>query len=63
MRKKEVGNTHNRKHTACNENASNERVKMTQAATLTQQQLARALEFARLQRHGRRNRAILLLTH
>lgn len=37
--------------------------KMTQAATLTQQQLQRALDFTRKQRHGRRNRAILLLTH
>lgn len=37
---------------------------MTQAATLTQQQLQRALDYTRNnQRHARRNRAILLLTH
>jgi integrase/recombinase XerD len=36
---------------------------MTQAVTLTQQQLQRALDYTRRQRHGRRNRAILLLTH
>jgi len=36
---------------------------MTQAVTLTQQQLQRTLDYTRKQRHGRRNRAILLLTH
>ncbi len=36
---------------------------MTQAATLTQQQLQRVLEYTRTRRHYKRNRAILLLTH
>ena len=36
---------------------------MTQAATLTQQQLQRVLEYTRTRRHYKRNRAIILLTH
>jgi integrase/recombinase XerD len=36
---------------------------MTQAATLTQQQLQRVLEYIRTRRHYKRNRAIILLTH
>jgi integrase/recombinase XerD len=36
---------------------------MTQAATLTQQQLHRVLEYTRTRRHYKRNRAIILLTH
>ena len=36
---------------------------MTQAATLTQQQLQRVLDYTRTRRHYKRNRAIILLTH
>ena len=36
---------------------------MTQAATLTQQQLQRVLEYTRTRRHYKRNRAIILVTH
>jgi integrase/recombinase XerD len=36
---------------------------MTQAATLTQQQLQRVLDCTRTRRHYKRNRAIILLTH
>ena len=36
---------------------------MTQAATLTQQQLQRVLDYTRTRRHYQRNRAIILLTH
>ena len=36
---------------------------MTQAATLTQQQLQRVLDYTRTRRHYKRNRAIVLLTH
>ena len=36
---------------------------MTQAATLTQQQLQRVLEYTRTRRYYKRNRAIILLTH
>jgi integrase/recombinase XerD len=36
---------------------------MTQAATLTQQQLQRVLDYLRTRRHSKRNRAIILLTH
>ena len=36
---------------------------MTQAATLTQQQLQRVLDYTRARRHYKRNRAIILLTH
>ena len=36
---------------------------MTQAATLTQQQLQRVLEYTRTRRHYKRNRVIILLTH
>ena len=36
---------------------------MTQAVTLTQQQLQRVLEYTRTRRHYKRNRAIILLTH
>ena len=36
---------------------------MIQAATLTQQQLQRVLEYTRTRRHYKRNRAIILLTH
>ena len=36
---------------------------MTQAATLTQQQLQRVLDYLRTRRHYKRNRAIILLTH
>lgn len=36
---------------------------MAQAATITQQQLQRVLDYLRTQRHYKRNRAIILLTH
>ena len=36
---------------------------MTQAATLTQQQLQRVLDYTRTRRHYKRNRVIILLTH
>ena len=36
---------------------------MAQAATLTQQQLQRVLDYLRTRRHYKRNRAIILLTH
>ena len=36
---------------------------MTQAATLTQQQLQRVLDYLRTRRHYKRNRVIILLTH
>ncbi|MDA9194808.1 site-specific integrase [Burkholderiales bacterium] len=36
---------------------------MAQAATLTQQQLQRVLDYLRTRRHNKRNRAIILLTH
>ena len=36
---------------------------MTQAATLTQQQLQRVLDYTRTRRHFKRNRVIILLTH
>ena len=36
---------------------------MTQAATLTQQQLQRVLDYIRTRRHYKRDRAIILLTH
>ena len=63
MRQKQVGKTHNRKHTASDANAPTREQEMTQAVTLTPQQLQRALDYTRRQRHGRRNRTILLLTH
>ena len=36
---------------------------MAQAATLTQQQLQRVLDYLRTRRHYKRNRTIILLTH
>jgi uncharacterized protein YigE (DUF2233 family) len=61
---KEVGKTLNRKHNICSETASKQRsYKMAQAATLTQQQLQRVLDYLRTRRHYKRNRTIILLTH
>ena len=54
----------NRKHNVCSKTAPKcEDYKITQAATLTQQQLQRVLEYTRTRRHYKRNRAIILLTH
>ena len=54
----------NRKHNICSKTAPKcEDYKMTQAATLTQQQLQRVLDYTRTRRHYKRNRAIVLLTH
>jgi integrase/recombinase XerD len=54
----------NRKHNIYRKTAPNcKDYKMTQAATLTQQQLQRVLEYTRTRRHYKRNRAIILLTH
>jgi integrase/recombinase XerD len=54
----------NRKHNICSETASKRKgYKMAQAATLTQQQLQRVLDYLRTRRHYKRNRAIILLTH
>ena len=61
---KEIGNTLNRKHNICSETAPKQgSYKMAQAATLTQQQLRRVLDYLRTRRHYKRNRTIILLTH
>ena len=59
-----VGIILNRKYTIRNKTArKQEGYVMTQAATLTQQQLQRVLDYLRTRRHYKRNRAIILLTH
>ena len=59
-----VGIILNRKYTIRNKTArKQEGCVMTQAATLTQQQLQRVLDYLRTRRHYKRNRVIILLTH
>ena len=53
-----------RKHNISNKNASkHEERNVAQAATLSNQQLQRVLDYVRTRRHGKRDRAIILLTH
>ena len=65
MRQKEVGNKQSRKHTVHTKSRSTaQEHSMAQAATLTQAQLQRVLDYVRgCTKHSVRNRAILLTTH
>jgi integrase/recombinase XerD len=65
MRQKEVGNTQSRKHTVHTKSRSTaQEHSMAQAATLTQAQLQRVLDYVKgCTKHSVRNRAILLTTH
>lgn len=64
MQNKKVAKTLNRQHNTNTKSVSNKLgLDMSQAATLTQQQLQQVLQSARASRHSVRNRAILLTTH
>ena len=55
--------TNQRPYTMTNESFDLERKKMGQAKTLTDQELKRVLNFVACQKHAKRNRAMLLVTH
>lgn len=64
MNNKSVAKTLNRQHNNSKKTVSNKsRFEMSQAATITQQQLQQVLQSIRSSRHAIRNRAILLTTH